>query len=607
MMNIFSRTIQRYKNYRTGKRLNRLESDLKMLKNKINFDPRYALDIPELDNSAAYTRRVGEYRTWFIGNSRMLRNMYNLAIKDDCLNYFWYKAPSNYRMIHTGIPGLISSKMATILFGGGLKFTTTVYKDDKTADEQVSAQAQELVDNLCKIVDLNERLENAAQNESWGGHIYFKLSHDTGLSQYPILEVADVRKAEAIKERGITTAIKFKFWYKDAAKNGFRLDEIYTTDALGDAVIRYELYQLAKDGSEVARKLEDLPQTSQIKEDFHLNDDNELVYTGLKGMLAFDKPNRTPSHEFPDSEYGASDYEGALDSFDALDEAYSELIAEIRSNKTIRYIPESMIPKQIITDSTTHQQVVISLLPNDFVTNYVKIEGGLDQNAKNEMNIQVIPDKTLQHLEKWKVALSTAINCAGLSPLALGITGLESINSSDKSQQERNKVTLETRNKKIRIWKPFIEDVVLKVLELNSWMVKNAQAKQDAFETMDLTFDNLDVKAEFGDYIIEQQSEKITTWSGAKSSGIASTHEAVSQIHPDWEEDEINDEVNLIRFEQGMSLDNPSNLPELTGAEEDEEPDNDDDEEAKKKAKAEADKKAAEDKAKEMLLNESNQ
>ncbi len=600
MMNIIKRTIQRYKNYRTGKRLNRLESDLRMLKNKISFDPRYALDIPELDNSENYTRRIEEYRTWFIGNSRMLRNMYNVSIKDDCLNYFWYKAPSNYRMLHTGIPGLISSKMATILFGAGIKFTTTVYKDDKTADEQVSAQAQELVDNLCKIIDLNERLENAAQNESWGGHIYLKLSHDTGLSQYPILEVADVRKAEAIKERGITTAIKFKFWYKDAAKNEYRLDEIYTTNDDKDAVIRYELYQLAKDGSEVARMLEDLPQTAGLKEDFGLDVNNELVYTGLKGMLAFDKPNRTPSHEFPDSEYGASDYEGALDSFDALDEAYSELIAELRTNKTVRYIPESMVPKQITTDSRTGEQVVISLLPNDFVTNYVKVEGGLDQNAKNEITIQVIPDKTLQHLEKWKVALSTAINSAGLSPLALGITGLESINSSDKSQQERNKVTLETRSKKQRIWKPFIEDVILKTLELNSWMVANAQASQDAFAKLDLTFDNLDVKAEFGDYIIEQQSEKITTWSGAKSSGIASTHEAVSQIHPDWEEAEINEEVNLIRFEQGMALDNPSNLPELTGTQEDEEPDEDDEEAKKKQAEDEAKKKADE-----MLKNES--
>ena len=32
--------------------------------------------------------------------------------------------------------------------------------------------------------------------------------------------------------------------------------------------------------------------------------------------------------------------------------------------------------------------------------------------------------------------------------------------------------------------------------------------------------------------------------------------EAVKKIHPDWDE-RIEDEVNLIRYEQGMSLDTP--------------------------------------------------
>ena len=48
------------------------------------------------------------------------------------------------------------------------------------------------------------------------------------------------------------------------------------------------------------------------------NDLPEFIYKGLRGMIAFDLPNKTPSHEFIDSDYGASDYEGALDSFDAL-------------------------------------------------------------------------------------------------------------------------------------------------------------------------------------------------------------------------------------------------------------------------------------------------
>ena len=60
--------------------------------------------------------------------------------------------------------------------------------------------------------------------------------------------------------------------------------------------------------------------------------------------------------------------------------------------------------------------------------------------------------------------------------------------------------------------------------------------------------------------------EVIDTWGAAKSNyRVASTETAIRYIHPNWSETQILDEVNRIRFEEGMSFDNPNNLPELTG------------------------------------------
>ena len=50
---------------------------------------------------------------------------------------------------------------------------------------------------------------------------------------------------------------------------------------------------------------------------------------------------------------------------------------------------------------------------------------------------------------------------------------------------------------------------------------------------------------------------------------MASTHEAVKNIHPDWNESKVDEEVNLIRYELGITLDNPQNLPNLTGFDDD--------------------------------------
>ena len=533
-----------------------------MIRNRINFDPRYVYGLDDLDSSEAYTRRIEEYRVWFTGDKRLLRRLYRDNIKKDSQNYFWYKAPSTARMLHSGIPGLISTKMATILFGGGYTVETVVYDENDKKDETKAKQVQDLLESLIVDLNINERLENAAENESWGGGVFMKYSHKVSLSNYPILEVANVTKAEAIIERGILTGVIFKYWYT-ANKKQYRLDEVYTTNDEGDAIIRYELYELQSNSEEKNVPLETIDEGYELKYDTDgkqiLNDNDEFVYKGIKGMLAFYKPNKTPSHEFMDTYYGASDYEGALDSFDAQDEAYSELIQELRDNKSIRYIPENMIPTISVelSDGTYYDE---KILPDEFITNYVKVAGDDDQNTKNQITIQTISDKTEDHLKKWRVALTNAINKAGLSPVALGITGLEAIDASAESQQERNKATLETRAKKLKIWKPFMEDMLMKLLELNSWMQKNTNANQDAFAKIDLNFDNLDVNVTFGDYIITKQEDKITTWGGARSSGVASIETVIDKIHDDWTEIQKLEEVQRIKFEQNINMDSPTTL-----------------------------------------------
>ena len=554
--------IQKYRNWTTGKRLKRLESDLVMIRNKINFDPRFALTIKDLNSPEAFTKRIEEYRVWFSGNKTQLRSLYKDNIKKDCLNYFWYKAPETYRMLHAGLPGLISDKQPTILFGGGVKFEATAYTEAGEKDEKLSTRVQELMDHLVKELKFSEKIETGATIESWSGHLFGKFSFNVALSNYPIFEVTDLTKAEAIKERGITKAIVFKYWYQFNKKH-YRLDEIYTTNAVGDAVIRYELYMLDNINGEKQVPVETIPEGYELKFTNEglprLNKNDEFVFDGIKGMLAFDKPNKTPSHEFPDSQYGASDYEGSIDAFDATDEAFSELMQELRDNKTIRYVPETMIPTKSIYDNG--EELVIPMLNDAFVTNYVMIGGDEDQSTKNELKIQQIPDKTESLVKKYQIALTMAINKAGMSPVALGITGLESISASAESQQERNKATLETRSKKLKNWKPFLEEVGMKMLELNAWMQRETFADQEAFgDLRSISFNNLDIGVSFGDYIIERQADKITTWGSAKQMGVASIETVVDKIHDEWTETQKLEEVQRIKFQNAIAMDTPDTL-----------------------------------------------
>ena len=539
------------KDYFTNKRLNKLERDLKMIRDRFNFDSTKAIDLSKVFGADAFTKRIQEYQVWKSGSAELIRYFYTHYAGSNGLNYFWQKALDTTIKRHCGIPKMISNKMGVILFGSDFKVNANVYQEatDNKINETASKQAQEVIDGLVDNCKLLQNFTDMAVKESWCGHSFAKLNYDLSLSQFPIIETFDLTQAEAVVERGITTAIIFKSYYTKKKGNNtekYRFEETYSTNQLGYATISNALYKMQADGKDKQVPLTEIAETEK------LND--EYVFEGVKGMLAFHKPNKLPNNEFSASVYGASDYEGAIDSFDALDETYSELAYETRNNKTIRFIPSTMIPRDDDGNALTTMM--------SFITAFQKTEGSMDQDAKNEILAQQIQDKTASLVEKFKNNLVTAINNAGLSPLALGVTGLESISAGESSQRERNRVTLETRKAKINnYWIPFLKNFFTQLIAFNNWLIKTAGAKQEqkvnvenlSFETVDLTFD-------FGNYVVENESEVITRWASAKQSGVASIETAVKEIHPEWTDDEILEEVTRIKFENNIGVDDPTLL-----------------------------------------------
>lgn len=558
------------KDFFTRRRLNRLQRDLNMLRDTIKFNP-YAVAMIDSETDKDFSRRITEYRVWSMGNSYVLRRFFVGTLEYRTCNYFWTRAPLSYRMIHSGLPGLICSKMPRILFGNGIAPTVSVYKDSGEVDKNKTKAATDYTLQLIDKVKLRDVLTECATNESWGGHSFIKFSFDTDLSNFPIIEAADIMSTEVVKERNETVAIIFKTWYEDKKKGNqqrkYRLDEIYTTDATGDAVIRYELYELTT-GEEKRVPLNSIPETQKIVE--AVNGDDEVVFTGLKGMLAFEKPNKLPSLEFPHSNYGASDFEGATDSFDAVDEAYSTIINEIRDNRTFRYFASHNFRRDKDTGEI--------LTPDDgFTKNFVLTEGDIDQEQGVNKNriVDQIPDKTEEHKAKYLTAVTVALNKAGLSPYSIGITGLESINQSAESQQERNKVTLETRKAKLELWTPYLSKVLSQLLAFNTYLLNTVGVKQDDMPLPDMDITLSTVTIDFGEYLQDTDKDLVDIWGLAKSQGISSTQNAVRELHKSWSEKQILDETNVILFENGMATDTPNGLPNLTGIETDEGDDTD--------------------------------
>lgn len=541
--------IDKWKEKRTLKRINRLESDLKLISNKqVFYNSKY---IPDTGDQEEFTYRIAQYFAWFSGSSKRIREFETTQTLSDMLfrqsQMFWKKAPSNYYMVHSGIPNLIARKMPIILFGDDFKTDVIIYKTitennltTNKRDEKQEKKVIEILETLRNKLKLDELLEKAAQLESVGGHVFFKISIDTTLTKYPILDVVDIRNAEIRKNRGITTSIIFKNYItKKENKKEIKYEhhEVYTTTPNGDACIINELYKRDELKGLTKVDLSLLEETRDIQ---------DYVFEGIKGLLAFEKPNKLPNAEFLDSNYGASDYTGAIEVFDALDEILSGLFEEVRYNKTIREYPSTFLDENGVL--------------NPFSTKFVKIEQPLDQGVSVPVDTTVIADKTEAHKQKWMIAIGQACNICGLSPLSLGITGLESINSSDKSQKERVKTTLETRNSKWKLWKPLLEELFIKLLETISFLQRKG-FKQEGIDYIDVEWSNIKINITPNEYMPETKTERINAVAILKQSQGISTDKLVDYVWGDeLSEEQKEEEIAKIKYEQGVSIDNPNSL-----------------------------------------------
>jgi hypothetical protein len=410
-------------------------------------------------------------------------------------------------------------------------------------------------------VDLQGKLDASAVIESWSGDVAWKILIDNELTPYPILQAVDPRNYEPLFKKNILIGIKFKQYIEleaNGRKDKYCINETYTTNSDNDAVIVYDLEKTLTDGKKVQSPLNALQETRELLENPYIEvlDDYQAMFTfkGLKGMLAFRKPNKSQASDLYNSLYGKSDHYGNFDNYDAFDEIHSMIVGEIRDNRTYKYIPESMWPRD---DNGRLTNL------NKYATNVIKLHSDQDQNTKREVTYTQIPDKTVDHLLKWKTLLGMCCANAEISPLTLGLTDVVAMTNSDKTLQERSKATLETRKRKLESWKQFLNRVIIQLVQSYQWLSENTpnHAVNRDFEPIKVNNKQLEVLVSFGEYIEQGISDRIATWGNAKGLGTASLETVVDNI---WEDDKSEEwkqlEVSRIKIEQGMSLDNPELL-----------------------------------------------
>jgi hypothetical protein len=495
--------------------------------------------LPDRYNDRYMTRRLLENSVWYSGIEPDLQYFYKTeapkywrsAQASESLNYFWYDSNTDFRKIHSGFPQLISEKMVDLIIGNGMR----IIVEGKNQEELQKELDEMLKENKLKIL-----MSKGIETESWSGGVSWKMTRNPLISKYPILESWQPENYTNVVVSGRIVEDIFYVYYEDGDQK-YRLSEMYGVNNEG-AYIDYKLDKLSftavgtgttKNAQWNEASFKDLEQTKDLK---------KITFTGYFKKLSLYKPNKLPNSEFRHSILGESDYAGSYGSFDAIDEILSTEIQEFRDSKLIRYFPEEYVPKNAKGIEQT---------PDDFKRNHTVYAESPSENVdRAKIQYEQGDLRTEKHLESYKMWVTQALNNAGLSPLTVGITGLESVDASAESQQEREKVSIRTRNKKIELWTEFLEEFLKTALEFHI-MTKNMKPS-DVDEFQVTAVPEFDIIVAFEDYIVKSKADR--TKEVTEGTGITwDILTGVKYVHEDKTEREHLAISAMIKLENGQT------------------------------------------------------
>ena len=481
---------------------NRTKNALKnAIRSFLNLTSANGLQI-QIDELLDFEANAFVNEIWFRGESYELEQLYK-SIPD--YKYSFWGATSTrgleIRKIHTGLPKIIVNTL------------TNVCVDDMQDIKIENIGKDNDWKEIEKENDFKNLVKKAVKKALVTGDGAFKISIDTEVSQYPILEFYEADRIEVKRERGRIKEIRFK---KQFNKQGisYVLKECY-----GYGYIEYKLYDAYN--NEIG--LDKLEKTKDLQNVYF---DKSLIMAEYLSFFSSDKWEGR----------GQSVFDSKRDNFDALDEAWSQWIDALRANRTKTYIPEDLLPRDINTGAIR--------AGNAFDNRFIATGTPMQENAQSKID-------TVNGVIDYNSYLSTYITALDLclqgiiSPSTLGIDTKKLDNA--EAQREKEKTTLYTRQTIIYSLQNCVEKLVDKVFKVINIM--NNTALEDT-----------EAQVCFGEYANPSFESQVETVGKAKTQGVMSIESVVEELYGDSKTDEWKaEEVKRIKNEQGITeLEEPS-------------------------------------------------
>ena len=399
---------------------------------------------------------------------------------------------------------------------------------------------KEIDNKLNKCIEKNSLQSLFSQGvyyESGLGDFLYRISYCPEISNRPIIEIIEPQYIQVKYKRG--KPVSFLIKEVSDIEPGLECHEIYSKNNNGLVVIDHFLFK----DKEYISKSNNPDYYEQCLKTLHLTaEDMKQVILPLKEFPIIYKQNHVQNIVYK-GQRGVPDIQGLYNIEDSLSESISDFMDAIRKGGIKEFVDDSLLESDEEGNIKNY---------DPFNKTIIKTKGNSLSN-KNLVEVVQADIKWQAYIESCKYLISTALNKAGISPTTIGITGLESINSSQESQDAREKPSLRKREESLKTWKTTLEDLLNRYLQMCDYI--------DGEEIGD--YSSL-IHIKFNKYVNPTQDSIISLIGQKIEMGLASRKDGIKELDPTLSDEqaekklfEVVQEEQMIASKLPVLADNP--------------------------------------------------
>ncbi len=475
---------------------------------------------------AKITARTKESQVWWEGDTAKLEEFYRNAshtspsgviprAREGFKTFFWGKQDSTQssKKLHAPIAADIAKLSASELFSEPLKFV-----DPNKA-------AQDRVDLIFNNTQFPDALFTAGESASALGGSYQRVVWDEEAGvEHAWIDFVDVDCA--IPEYYWSGTLKaITFWSELAGSDDRDVWRHFQRYERG--LIRHSLFKGTPTNIGREHALADHDATSKITIT-GTDDEGAFVETGVDELAAAYVPNVLPNPEWRTETnlryMGRADIRHDLvPIFHSLDRIYSSLDRDFRVAAARMYASDDVLKNNGSGNgmSLSEEQEI-----------FTKVSPGMNNdNLSSMFEFHQPAIRVLEHDQGAELLLRRVLSATGYSPVSFGMS--DEVAQTATEATGKKELTVKTTKGKARYWSAALGPLATTCLRIDAVKFKGVAPSEE-----------LEIEwPEFARESDEAKSRTVLNWS---TSNAASTRTKVAYLNPDWDEDKVQTEADLI-------------------------------------------------------------